>query len=91
MPGNISTPATRWQIAENAQLKFRFWDEECVLYHGASGDTHRLPQLVGHLLQQLVQAPADIGSLADSINLHEDDVESVLHQMAQLGIAVIHS
>jgi PqqD family protein of HPr-rel-A system len=91
MSGNLSTPATRWQIAENAQLKFRFWDDECVLYHGASGDTHRLPELVGRLLQQLMRVPADMDSLADSINLHKDDVESTLHQMAQLGIAVTHS
>lgn len=87
----MSTPPARWQIADNAQLKFRFWDDECVLYHGASGDTHRLPELVGRLLQQLLNAPADVPTLADSINLHEEDVESALRQMAQLGIAVIHA
>lgn len=85
----MSTPPALWQIADNAQLKFRFWDDECVLYHGASGDTHRLPELVGKLLQQLLQAPADTAALADSINLHEEDVVSILHHMSHLGIAVV--
>jgi len=91
MPGTMRMPPALWQIADNAQLKFRFWDDECVLYHGASGDTHRLPELVGRLLQQLLQAPATTAALADSIDLHEEDVESALRQMTQLGIAVVRA
>jgi len=91
MSGNMSSPPALWQIADNAQLKFRFWDDECVLYHGASGDTHRLPELVGRLLQQLLQAPATTAALAESINLHEEDVNSALRQMSQLGITVVRA
>lgn len=91
MHANMNTPPILWQIAANAQLKFSFWDEECVLYHGASGDTHRMPELVGRLLQRLEQEPADIATLSEQINLHDDDVSNALHQMAQLGIAAIRA
>jgi PqqD family protein of HPr-rel-A system len=85
-----STPPA-WRIAPDAQLKMRYWDDECVLYHGASGDTHRLTDLVGHMLERMLQSPASIPELAEAINLHEEDVESALNELARLGITEIAS
>lgn len=82
----MDTSSVLWRVAPDAQLRLRFWDDECVLYHGASGDTHRLPDLVGHLLERLQQAPASVPVLAEAINLHEEDVESSLQELARLGI-----
>lgn len=82
----MDTRSALWRIAPEAQLRLRFWDDECVLYHGASGDTHRLPDLVGRLLEQLLRAPASVADLAEAINLHEQDVESSLQELARLGI-----
>ena len=76
----------RWRAAPDSRLRFRFWDDECVLYHGAAGDTHRLPAVVGQLLQALDEAGASIGDLSAAIDLHEDDVHQALRELGQLGI-----
>lgn len=85
----MDATATLWHIADDAQLRLRYWDDECVLYHGAAGNTHRLPDLVGLMLEQLQISPASILALAESINLHEEDVETALHELARLGITEV--
>ncbi|WP_326533774.1 HPr-rel-A system PqqD family peptide chaperone [Pseudorhodoferax sp.] len=76
-----------WQISADAQLQFRFWGDECVLYHGAAGSTHRVPELVGRLLQCLLQEPATTATLSERVDLDAEDVESSLREMGSLGIA----
>lgn len=76
----------RWRLAADAGLRLRFWDDECVLFHGAAGDTHRMPGLAGHLLQHLQRGAADRVGIADAIDLHEDDVASLLEELDRLGI-----
>lgn len=85
----MDATAILWHIADDAQLRLRYWDDECVLYHGAAGNTHRLPDLVGLMLEQLQISPASILALAESINLHEEDVETALHELARLGITEV--
>lgn len=34
-------------------LVFRFWGEECVVYHVLSGDTHLLPAMQARALQMM--------------------------------------
>lgn len=75
-----------WRVAANADLHLRYWDEECVLFHGASGDTHRLPALVGRLLERLMLGSAPVAILSADVDLHEDDVTQALQQLAQRGI-----
>ncbi len=82
----MSAPDILWRIAEDAGLRLRYWGEECVLFHGAACDTHRLPALVGRLLERLAQAPASVSTLSAAIDLHEDDVSSALHELTRLGI-----
>jgi PqqD family protein of HPr-rel-A system len=84
---NISSAT--WRVASDAQLRLHYWDDECVLYHGASGDTHRLPELVGKLLEYLMQSPSTIPALSEAIDLHEEDVETALNELARLGITEI--
>jgi PqqD family protein of HPr-rel-A system len=85
----MNTSSATWRVASDAQLRLRYWDDECVLYHGASGNTHRLPELVGKLLEHLMLSPATIPALAEAIDLHEEDVETALNQLARLGITEI--
>jgi PqqD family protein of HPr-rel-A system len=86
---NLKADHVVWRIADDAQLKFRYWDDECVLYHGASGDTHRLPEVIGKMLEHLMQAAASISALSISIDLHEDDVKVALDKLAGLGITQV--
>lgn len=89
MDQQTSDPGTvqeRWRAVPDGRLRFRYWDDECVLYHGAAGDTHRLPAVVGQLLQALEQAGASIGDLSARIDLHEDDVRDALRDLRHLGI-----
>jgi PqqD family protein of HPr-rel-A system len=86
---NINTDSIVWRIADDAQLQLRYWDDECVLYHGASGNTHRLPELIGQMLEQLMHSAASITTLSESIDLHEDDVKNALHELAGLGITQV--
>lgn len=78
---------SRWRVAPEAGLRLRFWADECVLLHGASGATHRLPEPVGRLLERLLAAPASAPELSEALDLHEDDVARALEELAVLGIA----
>ena len=75
-----------WKLAADAALRLRYWDDECVLFHGASGDTHRLPAAVGRLIEHLAEAPAAVAELSEVIDLHEDDVALSLAELGRLGI-----
>ena len=77
---------TVWRVASDAALRLRYWDGECVLFHGAAGDTHRLPELVGRLVEQVARSPATVRALSEAIDLHEDDVRESLAELQRLGI-----
>lgn len=62
------------------------WDDECVIWHGAAGDTHRLPLAIGQLLDRLRMGPANAAGLSLAIDLHQEDVEQGLSALARLGI-----
>ncbi|KQP22025.1 hypothetical protein [Pseudorhodoferax sp. Leaf267] len=76
-----------WRIAPDAELRFRFWNEECVLYHGAAGNTHLVPEPVGRLLQALAGAANSVHGLSELVDLHVDDVTKSMQEMRRLGIA----
>lgn len=65
----------------------RFWDDECVLHHGASGNTHLLQRWVGELVQALLQADATASQLAERLDLDFVDVERSLREIAGIGVA----
>lgn len=76
-----------WRLQPDARLQLRYWGDECVLFHGASGDTHRLPQPVGELLEALQSGPgARVDDLSERIDLDARDVERSLRDLQRLGI-----
>lgn len=77
----------RWRIAPDARLQFRYWGDECVLYHGAAGNTHRVPDLVGRVLERLAVDAATTAALSEDVDLDAGDVQSSLLEMCSLGIA----
>lgn len=85
----ISAPNldSKWQIPADAGLQLRFWDDECVMYHGAAGNTHRVPELVGRLLECLLVQPDTTAALSERVDLDADDVQSSLREMCALGVA----
>lgn len=78
----------RWRVASDARLQLRYWGDECVLYHGAAGNTHRVPELVGRLLERLQSdTVATTAALSEGVDLDAGDVQSSLMEMCSLGIA----
>ncbi|CAN7711031.1 HPr-rel-A system PqqD family peptide chaperone [Pseudorhodoferax sp. LjRoot39] len=71
----------------DARLRMRHWGEEWVVYHGASGSTHRLAQPVGEILELLQSAQATPEEISERIDLDRGDVDQVLEEMLRLGIA----
>ena len=70
----------------DAGLRLHCWNDECVIWHGAAGDTHRMPQAIGQLLDRLSMSPANAAELSLAIDLHQEDVEQALSELARLGI-----
>ena len=56
---------THWRIRAGAKLIWRRWpgEDEYVFYHGATGDTHRLSELAGAIMEQALAGPVDSAAL----------------------------
>lgn len=76
-----------WRVHPDARLLLRHWGEESVVYHGASGSTHRLQQPVGEMLELLQTSRATADEISERVNLERDDVQHALREMMRLGIA----
>jgi hypothetical protein len=65
-----------WRVPAGANLTWRRWpdEEEYVFYHGASGDTYRLSELAGLILEQALTGPVGRADLMRW--LQDQDVES---------------
>jgi PqqD family protein of HPr-rel-A system len=55
---------TRWRVQGTAGLCWRAWDDEYVVYHPASGDTHLLNAFTAEVLRALEECPASTSELA---------------------------
>lgn len=82
-----------WALSPDLDLRLRCWEDECIAYIGASGDTHCLSALTGEMLVLLQKNPMDTAQLvqhfADIDNSAEDFLpycESILSELQQLGI-----
>lgn len=78
--------AALWRLHADARLRFRYWGDECVLFHGAAGNTHRVAQPVGQLLEALMSSDGSAEQLSERIDLELDDVQLALQEMRRLGI-----
>jgi PqqD family protein of HPr-rel-A system len=56
---------THWRVPTGAKLSWRRWpgEDEYVFYHGATGDTHRLSELAGVIIEQALAGPVDSAAL----------------------------
>lgn len=85
----------KWQVAAENELLFRSWDDEFVVYNGATGDTHLLGLVAAQVMLKLQQAPADAVKLAEWVapllQIEPDDefvlfIEQILTDFDNLGI-----
>lgn len=82
-----SDGAGLWRVHPDARLRLRHWGDESVVYHGASGSTHRLQLPVGEMLELLQGVAATVDEISERVNLERDDVQLALREMLRLGIA----
>lgn len=90
---------TLWRVPTHAALDWRRWpdENEYVFYHGATGNTHRLSDVAGRIMEQALQGPLDIAALLQWLLTHgdlaaESTLDHVLTGLAQLEfLEAIHS
>lgn len=80
-----------WRVPIDADLRFRVWDGEYVVFHGAAGDTHRLSETAALVLLQLIAAPATEVRLVEFLNeafdgadAESDEILSAVLQQLEL-------
>ena len=85
----------KWQVADENEFLFRSWDDEFVVYNGATGDTHLLGLVAAQVMLKLQQTPTDAVSLAEWVaplqQIEPDDefvlfIEQILTDFDSLGI-----
>jgi PqqD family protein of HPr-rel-A system len=80
----------QWRVISDSALRFRFWDDEFVVYNSLSGDTHLLGLTAAQILLKLQQAPSTAIALTESLapllNAKMDDefVFQIEHILADL-------
>lgn len=84
-----------WRVIDAGQLRFRFWDDECVVYHVPSGDTHLLDRASGEALKLLEEHPSGTAELArrvaQRLELPDDEllaarIGRVLEELGRLDL-----
>ncbi|MHB9102522.1 MAG: HPr-rel-A system PqqD family peptide chaperone [Sulfuricella sp.] len=85
----------KWQVAAENELLFRSWEDEFVVYNGATGDTHLFGLVAAQVMLKLQQTPADAVNLAEWVapllQIEPDDefvfvIEQILKDFDSLGI-----
>lgn len=78
-----------WHVAPTAGLLWTTWGDECVVYHGASGDTHLLNPIAADILRRLQSSPASVQDverlLGEGSRPH---AETLIGRFADLGLIV---
>jgi PqqD family protein of HPr-rel-A system len=86
---------TKWRRVSDTQLIQRDWDDEVVIYHPESGDTHLLNPAAVEMLQVLEQGPASAKALGEHIASRfnvpldgklRDQVEETLAGLSRVGL-----
>ncbi len=63
-----------WHIVQDPPCRWRALDDELVVYHTGSGNTHRLDPLQAELFEALMAAPASLAALKERI-AHSFEIE----------------
>ena len=61
------TNSPRWIFPTDVSLRWRCWDDGCVVYHEGTGDTHLFQEPLVTLIQSLSDTAISEKSLADLI------------------------
>ena len=86
-----------WTLAPNADLQWRSWEGEAIVFHPPSGDTHILHPLAAQALRYLEHHHADAAMItahiADAFELESNDdlhrqMEQCVAQFVELGLIV---
>lgn len=75
-------PTPRWTLTYGADLSIRVWDQDCLVHHALSNDTHRLAAWLAPALLRLGEQPP--ASLVELAALMEADEATTLDAMQQL-------
>lgn len=72
-------------------ILFEWFDNEAVIYHQASGDTHCLQGPAAHLFKRLGNGPVSLPVLIDDpqLALDEDDLGNCLDELERLHLIKI--
>lgn len=85
----------RWKVPGSSGLCWRAWDDEHIVFHPASGDTHLLNAFTAEVLHALEECPATGSELAQLLAPAcgaEDDaaireqIDNVLARFHELGL-----
>lgn len=79
----------RWSIPQGADLRWYRWDDEYVIHHGLSNDTHRLSANAGLVIEALQShGPQDESALAEHCEFDTEALNPVLAELADLDLVV---
>ena len=89
----------RWRVISGFELLMQQWDDEVVLFHSGTGNTHLLESNACHLIKILQQSPADTASLIRSLSarlfLEQEElaayVQRALVELQRLDIVVFEA
>jgi PqqD family protein of HPr-rel-A system len=60
---SLTLPVSAWKIVPNATLYWQTWDDDCVVFNSASGQTHLLDPVPALLLRQIDEGCSDAETL----------------------------
>jgi PqqD family protein of HPr-rel-A system len=84
-----------FRIFQNSKLFWRVWDDEFIIFHPLSGDTHLLDYFSAEVLKSIEDAPAECAEIAAfisrkfEIDLDEklvDRIEELLSKFSKLNL-----
>lgn len=80
-----------WRVPPEANLIWRRWpgEDEYVFYHGAAGDTHRLSELAGMIMERILAGGGDRDALTQWLRelgdeTPDDTLQTLLASLAGL-------
>ncbi len=78
---------TTWKIVSSAELRWQVWEDQSVVYHSASGDTHLLASLAAGALRCLEEEPATVEQLLALLpQSSRDMIASLLDELNDLEL-----
>jgi len=66
-----------WRVRGSSQCHWRSWNDEFIVYHAGSGDTHQLDSMTAEALKSLAHEPAStlelVTRMSALLQLEADD------------------